>query len=707
MELIPLTDTQLAIINADTNSKIFLEGPTGCGKTTTGVERMLALMTEGISGNKILALVPQRTLGTAYMQALSTPGVVSGGMVTISTVGGLARRLVDLFWPLIVEQAGFEQPDRPATFLTLETAQYFMAQLVRPLLDEGFFDSLTISPHRLYSQILDNLNKSAVVGFPHTEIEARLSEAWVGEKTQTRIYADAQSCANRFRAYCYKHNLLDYSLQIELFRNLIVTTPICKQYLEESFHHLIYDNIEEDVPVAHDLLADWLPQCRSALLIYDHTAGFRRFLGADPDSGYDLKYHCEHIWQMNESFVSPPALKTLGTGLAESLQPAHAKTLWASSTAAKEIKDHITYQDTRYHPQMLDWVAEQIAYLVQEKAVPPEQIVILTPFLSDALRFSLIQRLAVFEIQAHSHRPSRSLREEPITQCLLTLSMIAHPDWGYKPSRFDVASAFVQVLGGLDLVRARLLTDIVYRQSDGQPVLTPFEQINPDAQIRITYQVGEYYERLRSWIADYQQTIPAEFDHFLGRLFGELLSQPGYNLHNNYQAGQIAANLIESVQKFRWVIDNILEEAGTPTGQEYLRMVQEGVIAAQYIRTWDEDPTGSVLIAPAHTYLMRNRPVDYQVWLDIGSRGWFERIFQPLTHPYVLSRRWTRGEIWTDEAENRAGLTSLQNLLLGLLNRCRQGIYIGMSELNEQGYEMRGPLLYAFNRVLHQIQSIN
>ena len=40
---------------------------------------------------------------------------------------------------------------------------------------------------------------------------------------------------------------------------------------------------------------------------------------------------------------------------------------------------------------------------------------------------------------------------------------------------------------------------------------------------------------------------------------------------------------------------------------------------------------------------MSNRPVDYQFWLDVGGRGWFERLYQPLTHPYVLSRALAAG----------------------------------------------------------------
>ena len=48
------------------------------------------------------------------------------------------QRMVDLFWPLVADKAGFAHPNRPPTFLTLETAQYSMARLVRPLLDEGY-----------------------------------------------------------------------------------------------------------------------------------------------------------------------------------------------------------------------------------------------------------------------------------------------------------------------------------------------------------------------------------------------------------------------------------------------------------------------------------------------------------------------------------------------------------------------------------------
>ncbi|MDH4136537.1 MAG: DEAD/DEAH box helicase family protein, partial [Anaerolineae bacterium] len=294
---IEFADHQLALIERPIESKIFLEGPAGAGKTTAGIGRLLRLLTSGVSADSILVIVPQRTLATPYYEALRRPELAAGGQVTILTVGGLARRMVDLFWPLIAEEAGFGQPDQPPTFLTLETAQYYMARLVSPLLDQGYFETVTIDRNRLYSQILDNLNKAAVVGFPYTQIGERLKAAWGGESSQKRIYDEAQACATRFRKYCLAHNLLDFSLQLEVFMkhlwNPQLVGGLCRDYLLARYAHLIVDNVEEDTPVAHDLLKEWLPHCRSALLIYDREAGYRRFLGADPQSAYTLKQLCQ------------------------------------------------------------------------------------------------------------------------------------------------------------------------------------------------------------------------------------------------------------------------------------------------------------------------------------------------------------------------------------------------------------------------------
>lgn len=689
---------QIEIAGAPISSKIFLEGPAGAGKTTTGVLRMLALIQAGVPANSILILIPQRTLGQLYQQEFRKPGAPPGSIPTIVTLGGLGQRMLNLFWPLIARDCGFSRTTFPPTFLTMETAQYYLARLVREKLEAGFFQTIKVDRNRLLSQIIDNLNKAAGVGFDHGSIADRLKTAWIGEPAQHRAYEEAQICANEFRQFCLKHNLLDFSLQMECFVKSLWNSFLCRAFLVKEYRHLIYDNIEEDVPVVHDIIRQWLPEFESALLIYDSNAGYRSFLGADPESGYALQAGCNQL-------VTVPARLEQTIGLANFRECLQAKLIQSVSIKPNtEILNSISFSSVRYVPEMVEQVAEQIHTLLENRQVPPNEIVILSPFLPDSLRFSLTNALLKKGIKSSSHRPSRSLREEPAAQCLITLAKLAHPGWKMVCSPFDVRSALFQAIDGLDLNRADLLVKIAYRTNKPFENLGAFDLINPDMQVRITYALGEKYEMLRTWINNYRNNPPVDLDIFLSRIFEDVLSRKGFSFHRDLDAVAVTARLVESAQKFRRSATAIPDYLGDiPVGAEYIRMVDEGVIAAQYLDSWLEKNTDSIFIAPAYTFLLSNRPVEYQFWLDIGSRSWWERLYQPLTHPYVLSRKWQEGRPWTDADEVATNQKLLNALVNGLIRRCRKGLFLVSNRSNEKGDEQRGPLLIATQSIFRQI----
>ncbi|HND47018.1 MAG TPA: hypothetical protein PLL95_00565, partial [Anaerolineales bacterium] len=350
---------QRQIIESPLNARLFVSGVTGTGKTTAGVERIRFLLDQGIPADTILLLTPQRTLQEPYLDLLESPNRMAGGEVTPATIGGLARRMCDLFWSLAAEEAGFHNPDQPPIFLTLETAQYYMAHLVRPLIEErGYFDSVTINRNRLYSQIIDNLNKSAIVGIPYTEIGARLDAAWFGDPAQRRVYADAQECVTLFRQYCLEHNLLDFSLQMEVFKNHLWQNDQARSYLIQTYRHLIYDNVEEDVSSSHDILDQWVPEFESALLLYDVGAGYKKFLGGDPASGYALSGRCDELFELNESFVSSPNVIQLSNALVSAING-------QGEIEADSTQPAMEFIMTHFHPEMLDEVVTKIRLLLE------------------------------------------------------------------------------------------------------------------------------------------------------------------------------------------------------------------------------------------------------------------------------------------------------------------------------------------------------
>ena len=86
-----------------------------------------------------------------------------------------------------------------------------------------------------------------MVGFPHVQIGERLKSAWNGSDTaQLHMYDEVQECASLFRAYCLQHNLLDFSLQVEVFMRRLWGLPQCQQFIIDQGRHIIADNVEED-----------------------------------------------------------------------------------------------------------------------------------------------------------------------------------------------------------------------------------------------------------------------------------------------------------------------------------------------------------------------------------------------------------------------------------------------------------------------------
>lgn len=701
MDSIDLTPEQkelvLAVVGAPRTT--FLEGPAGCGKTTVAVRRMLYLLDVGVRADSILVWVPQRSLGRPYVEALQRPTVPAGARTDVLSVDGLARRTIDLFWPVIAEQAGFD-PSREPTFLTLETAQYYMAQVLEPFIQGGLFGDVTVARNRLLSQILDNLNKAALVGFPHTEIGGRLIAAWNGVSSRERVYEAVQQAASAFREYCLEHNLLDFSLQLEMLARHIWPEPQCRAHLLRRYRHLIIDNLEEDVPVAHDLLRGWLEHASSALLVYDQDGGFRTYLGADPQGARALADLCEQQVTLDTSFVSSLAMQTLSDGLLRQA-PVERAARSTERPAWEQLEGSLGSVQEHFHTQLLRNVVDEVLRLTHDEGVPAGEVAILAPFVDDALRFALIIEFEQHSVPVRSHRPSRALRDEPAVRCLLTLAQIAHPHWEMCPPRSDVAQALVQAIHGLDWVRASYLADIVYRRKEHRPRLSPFAQLKSEVQGRITYVLGGRYGQLVRWLEAYQDKPPLLLDLFFSRLFDELLARPGFGFHNDYDAAAAAANLIESVRKFRWALDvDDVDELG----KRYIRMVEGGVVAAQYLHGGRASAQDAVFIGPAYTFLTKNRPVSYQFWLNANSPSWGRRLYQPLTHPFVLTRHWPREQKWTEEDEFQAGQTMLRRVVLGLLRRCRVKVYLGMSELNPRGREERGPLLEWVQRLLREAQ---
>lgn len=663
------------------NPHLFLSGPASSGKTSAALMRLQQILRSD-APSTTLVLVPQRSLAEPYQDYLREITIPSSKQVSIQTMSSIVRRMIALFWPLIASHKVFRHPFEPPRFLTLETAQYYMAQIVNPLIDRGHFATITLTRNRLFSQLVDNLNKSAIVGFPHIELARRLKSAWTGDQSQLVVYDDVQLAVNAFREFCLANNLLDFSLQVELFREIIWPNETFQKYFQSQYQHLIYDNAEEDPPYVHDIIASWIKNLQSSLIVLDEGGGLRSFLGADPASAVKLASQSASTLHFRQNYVSAPDVGAL----LDYMHSNQSQKLPYSTVSRALI---IASKQPRFFPELLQVVSQEIADLIRN-GTPAEEIVVLSPFLSDPLVFELSRRLSKAGIPTQSLRPSLSLKSNPHIQTILTLSTLAHPEWNQQPDIYQVQSALTTAIPGLDSLRARLILDqvAVHNIVTSLPFIEPLpKEIKERVPAELLWQV----EKLRLWLGSADQNEP--LDYFISRLFAELLSQPGFGFSGDQIAGEHTARLIQSYQKFKRPLAAEPGLDASYLGCEYYRTLKQGLLSALYLT--DEEVTGEpgVLIAPVMTFLIQNRAVQHQFWLNLGSKGWYERLEQPLTHPYVLNRQWQPGKKWTTEDELALGRANLERTLVGLLRRCSGQVHLCTSDHGESGSEERGLLL--------------
>jgi hypothetical protein len=715
-DALTLTAEQQRIVSFPREGKgsLAVRGLPGSGKTTALCARLGAMLREGRRPYEILVLLPQRAQAERFERSLALLAGPTRGGAEIVTFYSLVRRAVNLFWPLIVERAGFHDVNREPVFLTLETAQYYLWRVVEPLIrEQGYFSDVAIPRGRLLSQLIDNLNKSALGGFDHTDIYARLKGAWTGSSDHLSRFWQAQDCASRFRQLCLEQNLLDFSLTTEVYCRYLLPHEVYRRYAQARYRHLLVDNVEENVPVAHDLIAWMMDWCQSTVLVLDERGGHRVFLGADAEGASVLAERCTERLDCARLFHPNEHLLAFADAVGAAVQ---APAGFAASPQGKVQLVRVTVgsAETRFWIGMVRWVAEQVAELIGGGAAP-RQIALVAPYVSEVMRFAIQEELAQRGVGLQLLRPATQLRDDPVIRGLLSLLWLAHPDWEiemrgqpYALPREDVALALEICLAALDPIRARYLAAAAVRDGQRLGQLSGKEAgLDAAALARLWQQVGfqvrEPYETLRQWLDTYQQGAP-ELPHvMLSRLFGDLLSRPGFGFYQNRPAARAYGRLVESMAKFSDAVATEADEVSR-IAREYVQLILAGVASAEYLLDWPRPPReDAVLLAPAYAYITRDVRTEYQFWLDLGSDGWWNRPNQPLTNPYVLSRRWPLGRPWRDVEEEASRRETLGRVLTGLAARCHGGIYLAFSELGIDGSEQRGRLQMAVVSVLARI----
>ena len=694
------TQEQKAVIEAGPAERIWFSGKAGCGKTTAAAARVCRLLENTDTWPQVLVLTPGRNYSEPYWELLSKDGL----RPSVTSYNSFVQNCLKLFWPLIADKTEFGRKKNYPMFLTIEAAQIIMAKLIEPKLDAGYFSGLTASRSRVFNQVMLAMHKCAAAMIPFESYADIMKESWGGDGALYPVFDQTQECGRLFRDTCLRNNLLDYSLQLEVFNRHLLPHPVFRNWMSEQKYHLVFDNLEEEVPAAHHFVRELSETFSSLLLISDKDGGYRGFLGCDPVSAEELHDLCGTSVCLERSFVSSYPVQAMEEVIADPKL--------ANSELSDSPRSAFSFAAGHHYPEMIKKAVNDVAGLIRLQGVPPKNIVILAPLVSDVLYTEMERGLREQGIKVYLHRPSRPLLNEPVTRSLLTLCQLVMPIPGTQVRMLDIVQMAQCFIEGLDPMRGQLIVGGMFRErkrDDPDPIeydIRPFESLSDAKRERIPDHIAARFEILRKWIESERKNKALSPERIVSEFFRDVLVRDGFLTNQETNLG--VSKAADSMMKFREVLDYLGtgENKGDfkPGWEDYFRLVGLGMVNAKYYEELYAQPDDSVLISLTSAFLSMNRPVDYQIWLNVGAPRWWERFCGELTNDAVLSRHWVPEKKWdvlTASAYNDAYMI---RQIRGLLRRCGKQVKAYASELSETGMEQKSKLLFLFSALARRFK---
>jgi len=572
--------------------------------------------------------------------------------------------------------------------LSYDLAQMLMWEVITPMLDEGHFADLRLRPQQIVSQLLDNLNRSALNGLTIEQAIERQIETWAGEPEHVRHLYDARKAAVSFRQICYENNLIDLSLAVDVFQRHISGSVSFARYFSERFRHLLVDNVEEQTAVGQQFVLGLMDRTVSTTVVYDDGGGYKRFLAADPTLAEQFKAKCERTISLERRFLEEQGMSHVARHVSQYL-------LGGEATADLAEVDSTLLGTVygRYRREMLVKLGERLRELVEEEGVAPSDIAIIVPYLDGALRYKLTQSLQQAGLTYQLSRRRASPREEPRVRSWLVWLALAFPSWGFYPSIYDMAEALTLTIHGLDPARAMLLARSLY--DVGVPQLRHTEELSEEQKARIGVETVEKGETLREWLQQNglaRENGSLSLDFFIHTLFTELLSQRRFSPEPDVQAAAVCDWLIRLATRLRQAAGAMRLNSEDDIGRVFIEAINNGLVTANPPDLGDPPDPKGVYIGTIYSFLLSEKSVPVQVWLETAATGWWDIPRQPLSNAFVLASGWDSAQRWTLEDDARVRNEMLSRVVQGLCARCQRGILLATSELDRRGVRQDGPL---------------
>lgn len=677
-----------------TSDSKWISGPVRSGKTSTLIRQLASWASQeegsvqpGVRTALVFAVNAdnRQTLMPAIAQAI--PGQV---VVQSTTPLGFFEDEVLLFWPMILKALGL-QAQFPLR-LRPETEQELAAQFWQDASWEPLLEMENMPPERWVRRILDLLQLAAFGGIALETLPHRL-EAGLGDLKCDRALTEtiAQMLMD-WRDWCLQQGLLTYGILTALYWRYLLPDPTYQGHLLQRYQAVFADDVDSYPAITRDLFEIWLDHEATGVFSFNPDGAIRLGLGADPEYLSGLMGYC----QLQAVHQDPEV--SLGSVIGpEIVDFVSGETL--------ELPEPLICLQTSSRAQLLRRTADHITNAIQSGAVQPEEIAVIGPGLDTIARYTLIEILSAQGIPVESLKDQRPLNSSAIIRALLTLLALVYPGLGRLVDAEQIAemlvvlthqrsTSVVNASGSIDPVRAGLLADYCFQPHPEHPQLLPVQTF--PRWDRLGHQATAAYKNILDWLQQQQEASQQALTpvFILDRAIQEFLGPHTLS----YDQLSILRELMETAQHY-WQVDDRLRQLQTrypplpETVGQFIYLLRQGTLTAN---PFPVNPSGqprrAVMLATTFQYRMA-RPVHrWHFWLDAGSALWHGGGAVILWGAPLCLRQWS-GEPLTVEEEINNDHAQLRRLLLDLLSRVTDKVFLCHSDLSVSGQEQVGPLL--------------
>ncbi|ADE36565.1 ATP-dependent helicase [Methanohalophilus mahii] len=424
---IKLNPSQSQAVDYTDGPLLILAGP-GSGKTLTITEKVVNIVDEGFSPDRILALTfSEKAAGEMEERIENRIGESSG--ITVSTFHSYCNDLLKEF----SLYAGINQGTR---LISQEHSHVWGINNI----DSFGFENIAIPnrPYDLITSLLEGVSQlhDHLVGpqelqeYVKRKLDENIDEQ---ERDDLLKLADLARFYSHYQEYKRDHNFMDYDDMISMVCRLLESNEVVRNQIRNRYDYVLVDEFQ-DTNYAQLYLINLIADGTNLTCVADDDQCIYRFRGAYLSNIKQLQDYYASLEKipLDRNYRSSSQIVQLSQQLIATNPEREDKTLHSHNGDGEKIKVVKTPDDT----SEANWVADEIQRLIEEENIAPDEIFVLTRKRADGKKYSDALKGKMIPVE---YVGNLQLKNYPIVQeALAYMHIVADP--------FNNGIAFARIL---------------------------------------------------------------------------------------------------------------------------------------------------------------------------------------------------------------------------------------------------------------------